>query len=173
MAVVKAKKGKMFPRAPLPAISKPRRLREDVYPVQPSDGAKSDVNSYRILVVDDDPIVLELVAKMVKRLGHHPTAAEDAMDALFHLAAADYHLVITDYKMPFMDGYQLAVRIKTHHCGTRVVVMTGYCEEEVAHRLNGSGPFDGLLLKPFNMKTLKARINAFKGWHANPIALEN
>jgi CheY-like chemotaxis protein len=109
-------------------------------------------------VVDDDPTILNLVAKMVERLGHYATAAEDAMAALFYLAAAHYHLVITDYKMPFMDGFQLAARIKAQHGGTRVIVMTGHCEEEVTNRLNGAGIADGFLCKPFDLNTLKDKI---------------
>lgn len=158
MPVIKEKEGKLLAGAQLSTFAESIRPRKDPYPVQSADGPPADANSYRVLVVDDDPNILKPVAMMVKRLGHYPTAAEDAMDALFHLAAAHYHLVITDYKMPFMDGYQLAVRIKAQHCGTRVIIMTGHCEEEITNRMNGSGIAHGFLFKPFDLNTLKEKI---------------
>ena len=163
MPIVKEDEGKFLAGAQLPTFAESTQPRKDVYRIRSADGPKADTKSRRILVVDDDPNILNLVAKMVKRLGHHPTAAEDAMDALFNLAEAYYHLVITDYKMPFMDGCQLAEKIKAQHCGTRVIIMTGHCEEEVTNRLNRSGIADGFLFKPFNLKTLKAKIDASVG----------
>jgi FixJ family two-component response regulator len=62
--------------------------------------------------------------------------------------------------MPFIDGCQLAERIKAQHCGTRVIIMTGHCEEDVTNKLNRSGVADGFLFKPFNLNTLKKKINA-------------
>ncbi len=158
MPIVKRNEDKLFAGVQQPALAESIQPRKYAYPVQ-SNGA----DACRILVVDDDPNILMLVAKMVKRLGHHPTTAEDAMDALFNLAEAHYPLVITDYKMPFMNGCQLAERIKTQHCGTRVIIMTGHCEEEVANKLNRSSIVDGFLFKPFNLKTLKAKIEASVG----------
>ena len=158
MPVVKEIEGKSPAGAQPPTLAESIRPRQDAYPVHSTDGPKVDANSCRILVVDDDPTILNLVAKMVERLGHYATAAEDAMAALFYLAAAHYHLVITDYKMPFMDGHQLAIRIKAQHFGTRVIIMTGHCEEEIANGLNGSGLADGFLFKPFDLDTLKEKI---------------
>ncbi len=165
MPDVTEKEGKLSAGAHLPTVAESIRPRKDVYPVQSADGPKVDANSRRILVVDDDPNILKLVAKMVARLGHHPATAEDAMDALFHLAEAHYHLVITDYKMPFMDGYQLAARIKAQRYGIRVIIMTGHCEEEVTNGLNGSGIVDGFLFKPFNLNTLQEKIRALDDRH--------
>ena len=165
MPVAKEKEGKLLVETLLPTFAEPIRPRKDAYPAQSADGPKAGANSYRILVVDDDPNVLKLVAKMVKRLGHHSSTAEDAMDALFNLAEAHYHLVITDYKMPFMDGYQLALRIKAQHRGTRVIIMTGHCEEEVTNWLNSSGMADGFLFKPFDLNTLKEKIDALDDRH--------
>ena len=130
----------------------------DGHPAQSADGLALDSDVIRVLIVDDDPDILTLVSRMAGCLGHHPTTAEDAVDALFHLTRAHYDLVITDYDMPFMDGYQLADQIKKKHFGTKVIIMTGHCERDVTDMLNGSGIVDGLLLKPFNLQTMKERI---------------
>jgi CheY-like chemotaxis protein len=143
-------------RRPAAAASIPARKDDD--PVLAAGRLKTAGDSRRILVVDDDAIVLRLVAKMVMRLGYHPTAAEDAMEALARLARTHYRLVLTDYEMPFMDGYQLAERVKAKYFETRVIIMTGQCEAEVAGMLDRPGVVDGLLLKPFNLQALKAKI---------------
>ncbi len=108
--------------------------------------------------MDDDPVILKLVARMAVNLGYRPTIAEDGVDALYYLTKEHYDLVITDYDMPFIDGYQLADQIKEKHFGTRVIIMTGHCEKEIEDLLDGSGIVDGLLLKPFNLKSLKEKI---------------
>ena len=140
---------------PVPGNSRPSL---DDQPAQPRDGVMLGSDASRILIVDDNPEVLRLVARMAAMLGYHPTIAEDGVDALFHLAKVHFDLVITDYDMPFIDGYQLADQIKEKHFGTRVIIMTGHCEKEVEDLLDGSGIIDGMLLKPFNLKNMKEKI---------------
>ena len=130
----------------------------DDRPAQSADKLRVDSAASRILIVDDNPEILTLVAKMAAHLGYRPTIAEDGVDALYFLTREHYDLVITDYDMPFIDGYQLADQIKEKHFGTRVIIMTGRCEKEVEDLLDGSGIVDGLLLKPFNLKTMKEKI---------------
>jgi CheY-like chemotaxis protein len=130
----------------------------DDHPAPSPDGLTLDSEASRILIVDDDPVVLGLVSKMALRLGYQPTIAEDGVDALYHLTRTHYDLVLTDYDMPFIDGYQLADQIKEKHFGTRVIVMTGSCEPDVLDMLDGSGIVDGVLLKPFNLNTMREKI---------------
>ena len=130
----------------------------DDHPAQSADGLRLDSDASRILIVDDNPDILRLVSKMATCLGYRPTIAEDGVDALYYLTKGYYDLVITDYDMRFIDGYQLADQIKEKHFGTRVIIMTGHCEKEVEDLLDGSGIVDGLLLKPFNLKALKEKI---------------
>ena len=140
---------------------------------QPADGVTLDSDASRILIVDDNRQVLKMVARMAASLGYHPTIAEDGVDALFHLTKVHFDLVITDYDMPIMDGYQLADQIKEKHFGTGVIIMTGHCEKEVEDLLDGSGIVDGLLLKPFDLKTMKEKIEMaiqprLLGWKPQP-----
>jgi DNA-binding NtrC family response regulator len=125
---------------------------------QSADRQPLDSESGRILVVDDDPGILKLVAKMIEHLGFRPTAAVDAMDALYHLNKTRFDMVITDYEMPLMDGFQLADLIKTKYFGTKVIIMTGHCERTVADMMEGSDIVDGLLIKPFNLNTMKEKV---------------
>lgn len=86
--------------------------------------------------MDDNPDILKLVSKMATHLGYRPTIAEDGVDALYYLTRGHYDLVITDYDMPFIDGYQLAEQIREKHFGTKVIIMAGHSEREVADLLN-------------------------------------
>jgi CheY-like chemotaxis protein len=130
------------------------------------DGLRRDSEASRILIVDDDPNLLKVVSKMASCLGYQPTTATDAVDALYYLTKTPYDVVITDYHMPLMDGYQLADRIKRKFVETKVIIMTGHGDAELVHRFDGSGIVDGLLLKPFNLKTMQEKIEQAE--HAYP-----
>lgn len=111
-----------------------------------------------ILIVDDDPDLLNLVSSMIASLGYTPDSAGDAMDAFYYLNKTHYDLVLTDYHMPSMNGYQLADQIKRRNAGTKVIIMTGHFEKAIINVLLASDTVDGLLLKPFNLATLKEKI---------------
>ncbi len=111
-----------------------------------------------LLIVDDDQGILNLVAKMVSRLGYHATTTADAADALLHLAETRYDMVISDYAMPHMDGYQLANEIREKHVGTKIIIMTGHRDPDLIDMLKHSSMVDGLLFKPFTLNTLKEKL---------------
>ena len=119
----------------------------------------------RLLIVDDDQGILNLVAKMVSRLGYHATATADPVDALLRLADTRYDMVISDYAMPRMDGYQLADQIREKHFGTKIIIMTGHCDPDLIDLLQHSGIVDGLLFKPFTLDTLKEKLQLTEDSH--------
>ncbi len=112
----------------------------------------------RLLIVDDDQGILNLVAKMASRLGYQATTTANAADALLCLADTPYHMVLSDYAMPHMDGYQLADQIREKYFGTRIIIMTGHRDPDLIAMLEHSGIVDGLLFKPFTLNTLKEKL---------------
>jgi signal transduction histidine kinase len=108
----------------------------------------------RVLVVDDDPIVLAGTAAMLEDLGHvatEATSAEGALQVLRSAAAID--LVITDHAMPGMTGTELATRIRRSWPGLPVAIATGYAE------LPGDGdPGLPRLSKPYRQQELAALV---------------
>ena len=83
----------------------------------------------RVLVVDDDPIVLAGTAAMLEDLGHVATEVESAEQALKVLQSdSSIDLVITDHAMPAMTGTELAKRIRRKWPELPVVIATGYAE---------------------------------------------
>ncbi len=126
----------------------PRRRRPD------ANGIRKNTDDLTALVVDDDPIMLKLAAVMLKNIGFNVDAAGEGTEALFHFNSSPCNLVLTDYEMPAINGYQLGRKIKTLHPGTRVVIMTGLCRAAVT-KLMSDGDIDGWLFKPFSLKDLE------------------
>jgi signal transduction histidine kinase len=87
------------------------------------------VRCCRILVVDDDPIVLSGTVAMLEDLGHEVCEAASAEEALEMLGAApEVDLVITDHAMPGMTGTDLAKQIRQNWAQLPVVIATGYAD---------------------------------------------
>jgi signal transduction histidine kinase len=106
----------------------------------------------RVLVVDDDPIVLAGTAAMLEDLGHVATEVESAEQALkLLLSDASVDLVITDHAMPGMTGTQLAKRIRQKWPELPVIIATGYAE--LPGELDPSVP---RLSKPYRQQDLAA-----------------
>jgi signal transduction histidine kinase len=113
----------------------------------------------RVLVVDDDPIVLAGTAAMLEDLGHVATEVESAEQALKILHSdAEVDLVITDHAMPGMTGTQLAKRIRRKWPELPVVIATGYAE--LPGELDPSVP---RLSKPYRQQELGALVTQLVG----------
>ena len=104
--------------------------------------------SARCLVVDDEPAILRLVAVVLRDLGCDTLMAEDAESALRIMESDHPDVVISDIKLPGMDGVELARRIKSN-AGSRtpVLLMSAFAEPR-----DHQG--DGFLAKPFDIEGL-------------------
>jgi CheY-like chemotaxis protein/anti-sigma regulatory factor (Ser/Thr protein kinase) len=86
-----------------------------------------------VLVVEDDPIARDLVARLLAAMpGVSARFAGDAETALAEVGRAVPDLVLTDMKLPFLDGLDLMNRVRGIHPGLPVVIMTAYGSEELA-----------------------------------------
>jgi len=66
------------------------------------------------LVVDDDPVLLDLLSKILRHAGHQVEQAEHGMACLALVNQTHFDLIITDVMMPEMDGYELTQRLRAH-----------------------------------------------------------
>jgi CheY-like chemotaxis protein len=110
-----------------------------------------------ILVVDDDTRILNLESLRLRRLGHTVTACETADGALERMRHTpdEVDLIITDYKMPGMDGLQLVRELQDGALpAVPIVMMTGYREEVTADEVYNVG-VDVLLTKPVEQGELE------------------
>lgn len=79
----------------------------------------------RILIVDDDPFMAEILKLYLVRAGFETDAAEDGIEALRLLEGGLYDVVITDAVMPGMTGFELCERVREIYPHIRVIGMTG------------------------------------------------
>ena len=109
-----------------------------------------------ILVVDDDPQVLDLVSEYLRDFGYHVLEAPSgrtALSLLDHEARPD--LVITDVRMPGMSGLELAAAIAQRGQHVKIVFMSGYYAPQLIH--------EPLLRKPFRLAELETMVRAQLG----------
>lgn len=98
----------------------------------------------RILVVDDDPVLLQVLPETL-RLRMPQLNIDTCLSgeqALEHLQKTDYDAVITDIKMPHLDGLALLSKIQAQWPSLPIILMTGHGEEELANRGLQAGAFD-------------------------------
>jgi DNA-binding NtrC family response regulator len=79
-----------------------------------------------VLIVDDEPVMQSLLEKILAREGYKILIAGDGAAALEMLEKEPVSLVLSDIKMPGMNGFELLKEIKTRYPGTGVIIMTAY-----------------------------------------------
>jgi two-component system, NtrC family, response regulator AtoC len=111
----------------------------------------------RILVVDDEPLVCDAVKMMLAFDGHLVETANNGKAALAVFEKGKFDLVITDFKMPAMQGDELAVAIKARDPRQPVVMITAYAEmlQSSGNKLAG---VDFIISKPFLLENLREAI---------------
>ena len=113
----------------------------------------------RVLVADDDPEMLELVANIAKRhLGAEVTRVATGHELLDAIAHGAFDLVITDISMPWMTGLQVMHSARTAGLPVPVVVMTGMENPDLGVQVDALGTRARLLHKPFTLQELLAAV---------------
>ena len=112
----------------------------------------------RILVADDDTAIRDTIAISLVRSGYRVDTARDGADAWKALNEANYHLLITDHKMPKLTGLELIQKLRSEAMTLPVILISGMMpdEEMIQH------PWlrvDATLLKPFVMEELLHAVN--------------
>ena len=114
-------------------------------------------NSPRILVVDDDVMVREVVVESIKAIGHEVEVCGDAGVALEQAKEKGYELIVTDMRLPGMDGLTLLKRLRATRQDTDVIVITGYGSVENAVECMKAGALD-YLIKPFTVDQIQVAV---------------
>jgi two-component system, cell cycle sensor histidine kinase and response regulator CckA len=125
--------------------------------LQPAAPPRPQANGETVLVVDDEPAVLALTSRMLRRNGFRTLEAGNGADALRLLGSEDCQLLLTDQVMPGMSGAQLARRAQEKRPGLAVLHMTGSIDESVP----GGEPRNDqakLIRKPFIEPDLIAEV---------------
>jgi response regulator RpfG family c-di-GMP phosphodiesterase len=116
-----------------------------------AETATSQEDSPRILIVDDEKVIREILSDFLAMEGYVVRAVEDGLAALKELRLRPYDLVISDLKMPNMGGIELLDKIAAEHLNVLTVIMTGYGTVETAIEAMKKGAYD-YILKPFKVE---------------------
>ncbi|NVK38524.1 MAG: sigma-54-dependent Fis family transcriptional regulator [Gammaproteobacteria bacterium] len=110
-----------------------------------------------ILIVDDEPDILELLSMTIERLGFHGHTACSIADAQHQLSQQSFDLCLTDMRLPDGSGLDLVTHIQNQYEATPVIVITAYGSVDVAIEAMKLGAFD-FLAKPIELEKLKSVI---------------
>ncbi len=102
-----------------------------------------------LLIVDDDPYVLESISTLLKEYGYAVFTAQNAADAMNLVEKIAFDVVLTDIKMPQVTGIELLQNIHAYNQQVPVILMTAFAELDVAVDAVKRGAFD-FITKPYN-----------------------
>jgi two-component system, cell cycle response regulator CpdR len=118
----------------------------------------------RILVADDEEAIRSLVARALRQDGHEVVTAHDGAEALDVLVREKgaFELLLTDIRMPVMDGIALALAAARDHPAVTILLMTGYADQR--ERASGlDALIHDVIAKPFSMGTMRSAVEGALG----------
>ena len=134
------------------------------FPCQPADEQISEITGktradakLRVLVVDDDIQIRQVLSDMLKMDGHEATTCCDGYEALVELNNGTYDLIITDLGMPGMSGLDLAMTVHEKSPDLPITMITGWGTQLDHNEIKTRG-IKRVLSKPFHLKEIKALI---------------
>ena len=119
---------------------------------------RTEPSKYTILVVDDEELLRNLIDTFLSKLGHSCVTAIDGVDALEKMKENKIDAVVTDIRMPKMDGITLTGEISTRYPGIPVMIMTAFDEGDTAGLAITAGARD-FIKKPFSLNEFSVRLH--------------
>ena len=113
------------------------------------------VTACRVLLVEDHPLLAEMMCEMLELLGHHATVAGSIAETLRAAAEAPFDLLLTDYRLPDGTGVDLLSRLKESG-PIRAILLSAYDEGTLPE--DQRGEFDAFLAKPVGMADLQRAV---------------
>lgn len=114
----------------------------------------------KILVVDDEPDIVETVSFMLQARNFDVITASDGLEGLAKVRSEHPDLTLLDIMMPGMDGYDVCIKLKKDKdtMNMPVIMLTAKGENEAVMRAHKSGA-DDYIVKPFSLPTLVSKLN--------------
>ena len=108
----------------------------------------------RILVVDDEPVLCAVLGRMLSKLGYNAVCAHDGIEAIEIMDHIEIDILITDLRMPRMDGWALMKHVKQQNPNLPVVLITGYYGMHADAKMSETSA-DAFLSKPFTLEQIR------------------
>ena len=135
-------------------------------PAPVAQSVAAEKNDGTVLLVDDEATVRRVAEKILTGSGYRVVAASDGEEgvAVFRAAPARFDVVLLDLTMPRVDGEEALRRLQAIRPDVRVLIMSGFSEQDTASRFVGRG-VAGFLAKPFNAEMLLTKVReVLAGW---------
>jgi len=116
------------------------------------------INEQKILIVDDDPIVVKSLKDLLAVRGFNPDSAIGGQEAICQLNQNEYDLVLLDLHMPYVNGHDVMEHIRNNRINTSVIIVSGETSFEAAKKACTLGAYD-FLRKPYAADELLITIN--------------
>jgi len=129
------------------------------------------LSSYKVLVVDDDESMTNLIVSLLSQQGHQCTKAVDGAEALDKASRAKFNAVITDIVIPKIDGIALVRELIKRDHNLPVMVMTGYTDEYSARDAVAAGARE-FITKPFSIVEFVTRFQRMMRDHETLCQIE-
>lgn len=111
----------------------------------------------QILIVEDDEAMREFLCQAISRSGYYVEAVQDGTEALRRIEESSFDLLLTDIRMPGLDGLELVRLVRRRYPALGVLLVTAYMQDALgATDLGGAGV--DVLSKPFNLSELIDRV---------------
>ena len=114
----------------------------------------------RILVIDDEEIILSLFKETLEEKGHTVVTADTSARGLAHVMQRDFDLIFLDLKMSGTDGAEILREMRGVKNKLPVIIITGYPNSEMMDRAMKQGPL-GVMLKPFDDSDIINAVDSF------------
>jgi two-component system response regulator AtoC len=114
----------------------------------------SNLRKYKVLLVDDEPNMLNILSCVLSDEGYSVDVANDGKDAISKISSYDYHVAILDLKLPDMTGLDVLREIKARTPQTVAIMITAYSSVDTAIQAMKIGAYD-YITKPFKIEQLK------------------
>jgi two-component system response regulator ResD len=116
------------------------------------------MNLARVLVVDDEPFVRQILSEWLRRKNYHVLEADSGRQAMERIRREQPDIVISDMVMPGMDGLQLLKEARAHKADIPFVMISGYPSHSAAVKVMQQGASD-YLVKPIKPEELTRRVS--------------
>ena len=143
----------------------PEQTKEQKRELKPSAGPPTDRADKRILVIDDEKVMLDSCRKILEKAGYQVETFGNGQEGIARFQKAPPPVLVVDLKMPDINGLQVIERVREIDPDAVIVVITGYATVSAAVEAMQAGAYD-FLPKPFTPDELRLIINrGYERWH--------
>lgn len=119
---------------------------------------------YNLLIVDDDPVSQDIMAKVLSSEGYHVTIARDGKEAIEYVQRMVFNLILLDIEMPNMNGIEVLRAIRKKYNPDERPIMMVTCRDERDDMLEAFNiGANDYIVKPLDIKVVLARIRSHLG----------